>query len=662
LAVTLADFPGFLGKPVDDFLIVIGAKADPADVAGAADVAIALAVQSTEEVTVPGAEVAVEGKKGEIYLGTQTLTEVFGNELTASDVPALFRGVLEHNRTKYTVIEKIIVPEAFVMTDASTLNGTVYLDFSNQSATPVYQYVIDEGIGVGNFSETKPLSVKLFGREFLIKSAEDGKIVAFSGVSGKASPTVPVVYGDYKIYADQGVSEKWAHVIVMKGESKVGEEYIEVGDTETIGDLDIKLLDVVALPMEATVVRADMVVGPTGETEKAYLEGDDFPGTDLWYFSNIDVTGNLLKTIELTYKVTNETYNYLKPGEKLFVPNNYVDIGFQGFSVDKHVTIEVKTGTTSLYASATSTNPISYAKNKAALILEATDYIFNTGKSKVAYIVLPNSSSTYHLGYLDSTENKVVLADDDIDGKEISAKFGKTDITVLFDSSADMPLNLTIGGDSILANYTFDPDKNTVTLGKKGQAEEGDVSVTWDNDVNGEWEYDAVSPYGVIVKEVEKNAKYDKIVLQVPEEQQAAIVYVGKLGGAAAGATYVKYTPVTMPVARLDTELTPTDKKKNLVVVGGPCVNKEAYNALNITSVPFPACGADSTIPENAAIIKIVSNYPETGKYTVVVAGWEKENTRTACAVIQQYATLLKGQAVSAVKVTSATTAGITPL
>ncbi|MEM7814511.1 MAG: hypothetical protein QXK48_02980, partial [Candidatus Aenigmatarchaeota archaeon] len=54
LAVTLADFPGFLGKPVEDFLIVIGAAAKPEDVVGAADVAIALAVQSTEEVAVPG--------------------------------------------------------------------------------------------------------------------------------------------------------------------------------------------------------------------------------------------------------------------------------------------------------------------------------------------------------------------------------------------------------------------------------------------------------------------------------------------------------------------------------------------------------------------------------------------------------------------------------
>jgi S-layer protein (TIGR01564 family) len=125
------------------------------------------------------------------------------------------------------------------------------------------------------------------------------------------------------------------------------------------------------------------------------------------------------------------------------------------------------------------------------------------------------------------------------------------------------------------------------------------------------------------------------------------------------GATYLKYTPVTMPVARIDTELTATDRTKNLVVVGGPCVNREAAAALGVT---FPACGEASTIPENAAIIKIVPDYPATGKYTVVVAGWEKGNTRTACAVVQQYATLLKGQAVSAVKVTSATTAGITPL
>ncbi|MEM5855770.1 MAG: S-layer protein, partial [Candidatus Aenigmatarchaeota archaeon] len=151
----------------------------------------------------------------------------------------------------------------------------------------------------------------------------------------------------------------------------------------------------------------------------------------------------------------------------------------------------------------------------------------------------------------------------------------------------------------------------------------------------------------------------DKVVMKLPADQQKAVVYVGKLGAAVEGQTYKKYVAVTAPVAKLDTELLAEDKTKNLVVVGGPCVNREAAAALGLT---FPACGADSTIPENAAMIKIVEDYPATGKYTVVVAGWEAANTRTACAVIQQYATLLKDQNVKAIKVTAAETTGITPL
>jgi len=61
-------------------------------------------------------------------------------------------------------------------------------------------------------------------------------------------------------------------------------------------------------------------------------------------------------------------------------------------------------------------------------------------------------------------------------------------------------------------------------------------------------------------------------------------------------------------------------------------------------------------------MIKVVDDYPAVGLKTVVVAGWEKANTRTAATVLQQYDTLLVGQTASAVKVTSATAAGITAL
>ncbi|MEM5772732.1 MAG: S-layer protein [Candidatus Aenigmatarchaeota archaeon] len=491
--------------------------------------------------------------------------------------------------------------------------------------------------------------------------------MVFSGVSGKASPTVPVVYGEYKVYADTGVTNEWAHVYVMKGETKVGDAYIEVGEApETIGDLDIKLLGVVALPMEATVVRADLVVGPTGKMEAEYIEGDKFPGTEVWEFSDIIVDGsNLLRAINITYKPEEEADNYLKLGEKLTVPNNYVEIGFKGFKVNKFATLTVKTGTVSLYQTATSTSPIASYKNRPAIVLESKYPIFNNKRSTTAYLVLNASDDVIGLGYLDPRENKAVLDSEDDTTISFGAEFGSTSMNIEFDVSSLQNLTLTVGSEKIEANYTFKTGTtDTVALGERLKAEESDVKVSWDADVSGEWEYDTVSDYGLIVKSVETNAKNDKVVIEIPEDQQKAVVYVGKLG-AAAGEEYVVYKPVVNPVARLDTELTSVDKTKNLVSVGGPCVNEISYNALKaagVVTVAYPACGADSSIPENAAIIRVVEDYPATGKFTVVVAGWEATNTRVASAALMQYKEKLAGQP-AAVKVSGTIEAPvITPL
>ncbi|MEM5870239.1 MAG: S-layer protein, partial [Candidatus Aenigmatarchaeota archaeon] len=226
----------------------------------------------------------------------------------------------------------------------------------------------------------------------------------------------------------------------------------------------------------------------------------------------------------------------------------------------------------------------------------------------------------------------------------------------------------TSGNSQILLNYNYNTDGKKFQLGTKaGEAEDEDVCIDASGDGNcdvsdvklGTQEWKETLDYGTEILGIKEYTARDKVVMKLPADQQKAVVYVGKLGAAVEGQTYLKYTPVTAPVAKLDTELSAADKTKNLVVVGGPCVNKEAAAALGLT---FPACGEASGIPENAAIIKIVEDYPASGKYTVIVAGWEAANTRTACAVVQQYATLLKDQNVKAIKVTAATTTGITPM
>jgi len=166
---------------------------------------------------------------------------------------------------------------------------------------------------------------------------------------------------------------------------------------------------------------------------------------------------------------------------------------------------------------------------------------------------------------------------------------------------------------------------------------------------------DVVTDSGSIIVSPNTYAGSDKVVVKIPAQVLYAKLYLGKLTSGTTGSS-VSYTsypsiPITSAVAKLDTEITATEKAKNLVVVGGPCVNRIAAAALGVT---YPACGASSTIPENKGLIKVVASpYTEgTGKVALVVAGWEAANTRAATSALQLYDTKLTGVTASSVEVT----------
>ena len=177
---------------------------------------------------------------------------------------------------------------------------------------------------------------------------------------------------------------------------------------------------------------------------------------------------------------------------------------------------------------------------------------------------------------------------------------------------------------------------------------------------------DLRTAYGVVIKDPEANGADDKVVLEMPADQvKAKVVVYGPEGSktTTGGETIKKVVPITTPVAKLDTEIPdPSTVDKNLVLVGGPAVNRLTAQALGLD---YPTYGADSGIPENAAMIKVIEGAFKEGKVAVIVAGWEAENTRVACSVLQQYESFkdaLEGN--TAVKITGTTveTATIEPL
>lgn len=680
LAKTFADFPAFLGVDgTADYYIVVGTGGtDPAglasDIAGAIDIATRMAEVSYSTVTVTGAVTGgVEGKEVDDIPFDTAINggSYFGSELTATHVPALIRGEVEFEGSKYSVAEKITVPDAQVNHDKDVLNGSLYLNLYGASTKLKYTYDF-----VTNFDKAlsvdTPLSINLFGREFLITNFTTDKFTALSGSVGTATATQPVTYGNYKVYATLGGTNFCQFKVTDLNDNPIETVTVfgatgSVDTTKTTPKLTIRLISVAAL-QDGTVVGAKIVVGPKGEVEKEYVDGDYFPGTDLWKF-DITVSSNKLDNIVLEYQTPNETYYYLKPGEKVVAPNEYFELGFKGLAVNSYARLTVTKGTISVYADASATTPL--YSSKPALIIESDYPVFNSETSKKAYIVItgysaPTENAT--LAYWDDVAKKAIVSgsiknvSSALENITFDGKFDKHTFTIIFDEVNKLRIkDAGTSQNTVSAVYSYVDSIKRFRLGsQENSAEDSDID-PWGEGNSGTWEYDAVSKYGSIIRSIKANAGVDKVVVDLPAEQQTAVIYFGKLTGVAQeGGTYKVIKPITTAVAVLDKDVKNEHKAKNIISVGGPCVNKITADALGLT---YPACGAASNIPTNAAMIKIIDNVFTPGKSVVVVAGWEAANTRTACSVLQNYDTLLthvKDQ--SSVKITAATQTGITPL
>ena len=723
LAVTLGDFQKHLGVPAQDWYIVIGSAADPADVAGAVDIAIRLAELSYEEKEVPGVTTTeINGVEKDTVPLSGQLTQVFPTKITTIQYSGLKDSTFSWRGNDYDYHEEIVLGSIQMKHDFNTdkINGTEKMVVSSTSGLK-YRFVFDKEIsGLGSPSDknyTYPVTINLLGTTaFTIVGVGSSSIVALVGTTGTATAETPVTYGDYSFYSDLGSDGSWARIIVKdKDGNTVATKVINQGDSHDFTEIGVtvKVTQVRAL-QDGTVVGVDLVVGETGQVEKTYTTSCDvtstgaastrFPGTEEWciQFSPASSTNGKIArgaAIEVVFKPT-ET-KYYKAGEKLVLPNEYAEIGFEGWNTDKFVTITVQPisektvynindddqslGTWSAIEFSADVDgsiedPVTGVGYTKAYIL----FNYTQKEGNVEYLpvllafydpvkqkVLGNVSTGYYTKANLTEGSGSVSFTFNISYAGSAATQAEVPITVKVYNSTSGPVEITVGN-ALTFNYTYRTSPSTTALpqfylGDESSAADDDVRADAEDDTDtsfnstiGKATQNVVTDAGVIAVSPASYSGSQKVKFKVPAEKLYVKAYVGKAGETVTeGATYKEMVPVTAPIAVMDTEVTSTHRAANLITVGGPCVNRITAEALGLT---YPACGAASTIPEDAAMLKIVEDFPADGKFTLIVAGWEKENTRTAAEVVQKYDTLLKDITEKAVKVTAATATGITPL
>ena len=163
------------------------------------------------------------------------------------------------------------------------------------------------------------------------------------------------------------------------------------------------------------------------------------------------------------------------------------------------------------------------------------------------------------------------------------------------------------------------------------EAESIDVSVDGKN--IGRWN-DVMDHYGTIIKDPEDNAEDDKVILEIPSEQVTAqisvfgseedpvIVMPSAMNNT--NVTTITFTPSDVNMTSIADSQIATAVGKNVISVGGPCINTYTASLLGGKS-----CAEDFTAKTGVGAGKVLIQTFDrgNGKVATVIAGYNAADT-----------------------------------
>jgi len=673
-AVTLGDYPTFLfrGHNLNAY-VVVGADAKPEDVVGAVDLAVRLAGESYEEVSVAGGTTVTGGASEEIALGdTIAGGSYFDTALKAYKIPGLKDSSVSFQDDTYDFHEEIQLSSTPNTLDVETsltssedkYADKVYLEVQRDALR--YAFVFDEPINVSKATPTDPLEIEFLGRTLVIESVQD-------------ATTFTVRVGDeYTLTVGDSVRVA-GKTVTLKNVFSSGSVLVDVdgvsatvaqGQVKTVNGVKIKPTDYGYSDVKEERV-AVLLIGE--ETTKTYRDGDPYIGEDKnnpnWVW---DLAG--LTSYTPTIRVENDfirddfTDNPVTLGQCYTFPNNYARVCLDSLTVNSYQEYQVSLESGVDLSNAGGPSSAKVVMIKAPGAREGLQELVsgNNYRTETLYLFFNATEGLVRVYYLDSN-NKVKLAGTANNTNVAYVNYQDTkagDLTFrLYNTTGNYQLVLDApGSDDLTMVWTVSGGAFN-SLGSTASDSESN-ELQWNSQGIGTKEYDLRTVYGVVVKNPDSNGASDKVVLSVPADQVKAKVVVYGPGGTSTtteGGKVRKVVPVTTAVAKLDTEVNPTAVDKHLVLVGGPAVNRLTAQAMGLS---YPTYGSSGLLPygEGEAYIRVYDGVFKPGQVVVVVAGWEAENTRMATSLLQQFDTFAEQLGSNtAVKVTSLSASGIRP-
>jgi len=661
-ASDLQNYPApFVDNGNTNFLIVVGADSNPADIVGAINVAVRLGAERGEDVTCTGGGTTVSGGQNK-ELALNEAMSTFGtmryNKLTGYQ-----HGKVRWNSKDVDVDEELKVDGLKFVTSINDadLGSDVYLGTgSSNYANFAYSFVIDDSdfdYTLVNTTASKKLDIKFLDKNLEITGVTNGSTdeITFKFATDVVLGVGETATVDSNTVKVNSIGSNSASITVG-GETKIitsGEEYdfgslkVQVNSILYTDDVGSRQVDLsVGSDIEKSV--------KNGESMETFGEPDDESDAE-WLWSIVaDNTDTSKLTIGAKYnqKLLDHKDDLRKVGEYFNLPNNYSRVSINSFNTEDYATIVGDFDTFIDLDKNETGSDITDITDKKGIVL--TSNKADTGFKVNVDGTFVETDKVYLLEY---DSNTVVGAYDDADNKkrvfylgnntdyqvtdQLKLYYQDTDLAMYFNNSVSaLALTINQGSVALEGSIIWDVDLSGQIIGaSSGTAETDELTINGTS--RGTAEEDYRTFYGIIVRDPKSNGDSDEFEIAVPSEQLKATVLVeGPQASVTSGpgTTVKKAVPIVDNIARLDTDsgIEAAKQTKNLILVGGPCVNSLTAQALGLAP---NTCGAESTVPEGAAMIKLVDNAFVQGKTALVVAGWDAENTRAACSVLQQFST-----------------------
>lgn len=639
----------FVSDNVANYAVVCGSNAAASDFTASSSIGDYLETlyeQNTNQVEFSEGDFSnsVGVIEDEVPLGGSIITGKIKEVLKDNKISTLIDGDIdwddgENSKTSFNVHEVIELSNLNIETSLDD-NDFEEVVLTNDEGI-LYKYVFEETLDIDEIrdNDADDLYLTILGKRYEIKSMDDN---SFSVISSQER----MVTEGETIIVD-GISLT-VGAIFENGKLLINDQFVGGGSGSRVDGIRITIDDVAYRDGgdSKAIIRVGKDLTNTFNSGDEYIEDDD---TWVWRIKDPGVEGGY---IGVQYNLRTTEYDdegLVEIGQGYVLPENYASVQFLGFTDVDYEEFKVSFDREEVYKGET---PLYEGHNvDLALIKGDTDESIVIGDYETEAIYLKQGEET-----VNETEGSVTIEVTyptvELYFKDIDGDLGdENDIqyvdTYILNEPAENIAKLVVDDTELSVGASLNEENETilsigdveVKLGGDGTkflylGDDEDDAETNEVSINGQGigneEEDIMDYSGVIVKSPESNSEKDVVILDVPSDQVYAKVAV--LGQGEEIVDSIDKPTELGAIILKDSEVS-AFSNKNLIVVGGSCINTVAA-----TLIGSSACGTDFTSATSVGtgqyLVKAYTSPYNSEKIAVLVAGYEAGDTVRAATTI----------------------------